>query len=225
MSVFVIGDTHLSHSADKPMDVFGSVWQNHAEKLRRNWCKTVKDGDTVVIAGDVSWGMSLEESLEDFRFLSALPGNKILLKGNHDYWWDTVSKMRRFLADNGIFDIEFLYNDSIIAEDIAICGTRGWVRGIGENDEKMISREAGRLERSLISAGDAKKVVFMHYPPVYAGGETLQFIEIMQKHGVERCYYGHLHAQSAARAVTGRVRGIDFFLVSADALDFCPLNI
>lgn len=226
MSVYIIGDTHLSGGVDKPMDVFGGAWENYTEKLKNNWIKTVKPQDSVVIAGDVSWAMSLNEALNDFKFLSSLPGRKLILKGNHDYWWETVSKMNRFLNENGINDIEFIYNSCAAAENYAVCATRGWWDRRSEQDEKIILREAGRLERSLQSAPpDLEKIAVMHYPPVFDGGYIEEFVSVMQKYGVRRCYYGHLHAGSIKNAVQGRHFGIDFFLVSADSLDFLPVSI
>ena len=226
MAVFVIGDTHLSGSVNKPMDIFGGAWENYTEKLKSNWIRTVGSQDTVVIAGDVSWGMSLDETLCDFKLLSSLPGRKVILKGNHDYWWDTVSKMTRFLNENGIYDIEFIYNSCVSADGFALCGTRGWMDQTTEQDRKIIAREAGRLERSLMSAPQGtERVVFMHYPPVYDSGYTEEFITVMQKYDVKRCFYGHLHASSIRKAVQGTHFGMDFFLVSADSIDFLPLNI
>ncbi len=226
MSVFIIGDTHLSGSVDKPMDVFGGKWENYTDKLKRNWIKSVGRDDTVVLAGDISWAMSLDEALTDFKFLESLPGRKIILKGNHDYWWNTVGKMQKFLNENDIKSIEFIYNNCAVAGDFAICGTRGWGERETKEDEKIIAREAGRLERSLISAPDGlEKIAVMHYPPLFENGSIVEFISIMQKYGVKRCYYGHLHAGSIFKAVQGMCFGIEFYLVSADSIDFLPVNI
>lgn len=229
MSLYVLGDPHLSQSTDKPMDVFGGAWNNYTEKLVSNWKKTVNHDDTVVIAGDFSWGMSLDEALADFKLIDGLPGRKLLLKGNHDYWWDTVTKMKRFLAQNGIATVDFLYNNSFEVGNVFVCGTRGWIIETGtvsETDEKIIRREAARLERSLASAPtDSEKIVFLHYPPIYENYRSEPFFEIMQKYGVKRCYYGHLHSASVKKAVQGEHFGINFCLVSADAIDFLPLNI
>lgn len=226
MSVFAIGDTHLSGAVNKPMDVFGGAWENYTEKLKYNWEKNVSDTDTVVIAGDVSWGMSMDEALCDFEFLSRLPGRKIIVKGNHDYWWDTVSKMTRMLNERGIFGFEFIYNSCVTAENYALCATRGWCERQNEQDDKIITREAGRLERSLKCAPQGlEKVVFLHYPPIFEGGCIDELVSVMQKYGVKRCFYGHLHAASIKNAVRGVHSGIEFFLVSADAIDFLPLKI
>ncbi len=226
MSIFIIGDTHLSGTADKPMDVFGGKWENYTEKLKTNWEASVGDEDTVVLAGDISWAMSLEDAKSDFEFLDSLPGRKVIVKGNHDYWWGTVGKMNAFLKENGIKSIEFIYNSSVTIGDMAICGTRGWGERQTEKDEKIIARESGRLERSLMSAPEnAEKIAVMHYPPVFENGYIAEFVRIMQKYGVKRCYYGHLHANSIPKAVQGMYQGIEFFLVSADSIDFLPVTI
>lgn len=228
MSIFIIGDTHLSQSVDKPMDIFGGRWQNYTDKLCQNWKNTITDTDTVIIAGDVSWGMSLNEALDDFLLLDSLPGKKLLLKGNHDYWWDTVSKMRRFLKENNINSIDFIYNNSFLCEGVNICGSRGWMLetdSCTQNDKKIIARECGRLERSLASAGDGEKIAVMHYPPVYNGFIAEPFIEVLKKYGVKRCFYGHLHSGSIKNADQGTIFDINFTLVSADAIDFLPINI
>lgn len=226
MSVYIIGDTHLSGGVDKPMDVFGGLWENYAEKLFSNWKDKVSKYDTVVIAGDFSWATSFEDAIADFRQLSSLPGNKAIIKGNHDYWWETVTKMTRILNGNGIYDIGFIYNSCLTVGGVSVCGTRGWVLPQNEEDNRMVAREAGRLDRSLSAAPPgAEKVAVMHYPPVTEFGEIPEFIEVMRKHGVKRCYYGHLHAASIKKAVVGRYFDIDFSLVSADSLDFCPLSI
>lgn len=228
MSVFVIGDTHLSQSVDKPMDIFGGRWENYTKKLCDNWQKTVRDTDTVVIAGDVSWAMSLKDALADFKLIDSLPGKKLLLKGNHDYWWDTVSKMRRFLEENGITTIDFIFNNSYFCDGLWLCGTRGWMlesTSATQSDKKIIARECGRLERSIQSAGEGEKIAFLHYPPLYEDTVAEEFIEILQKYGINRCYYGHLHGISIKNATEGTHFGINFSLVSADAIDFLPIKI
>lgn len=229
MSLYIIGDLHLSESTNKPMDIFGKAWSDHPTKLIENWKAIVDNSDTVILAGDVSWGMSLSEAHDDFKLIDSLPGKKVILKGNHDYWWDTVTKMSKFLMQNGIDTIEFLYNNSYVSENIAVCGTRGWTpetKNCTENDKKIISREAGRLERSLMSAPDGhERIAVLHYPPIYEDYTAMQFIEIMQKYNVKRCYYGHLHGPSVKNAVIGEHFGINFCLVSADSIDFLPLYI
>ena len=225
MALWTIGDLHLSHSTDKPMDIFGEKWKEHSRKIEISWQQNVAPEDTVVIPGDISWAISLEEIAADFAYLRRLPGRKILLKGNHDYWWETLSKMNRFLQNEGIEDIFFLQNNCYLYEGVAICGTRGWALE-GENHQKMIARETARLEMSLKSAPDnIEKIAFLHYPPVLQDLACMPMIEVMQKYGVKRCFYGHLHGLSIQNAVLGENFGINFSLVSADSLDFCPLNI
>ncbi len=228
MSVFVIGDTHLSQSVDKPMDIFGGRWENYTKKLCDNWQNTVRNTDTVVIAGDVSWAMSLADALADFKLIDSLPGKKLLLKGNHDYWWDTVSKMKKFLNENGITSIDFLFNNSFNCDGLWLCGTRGWMlesSSATAHDKKIIARECSRLDRSLGSAGEGERVAFLHYPPIYDEVVAPEFIEVLQKHGVNRCFYGHLHGISIKNAAEGTHFGINFKLVSADAIDFLPISI
>ncbi len=229
MAIYIIGDIHLSQGVDKPMDIFGGRWENYTQKLCENWRKTVSQNDTVIIAGDVSWGMSLSEALADFKLIDSLPGKKLIVKGNHDYWWDTVSKMRRFLSENEITSIDFIYNNSFEVDGISICGTRGWMLesiSCSENDKKIITREAGRLMRSLESSDEnTERVVVLHYPPVYDGNCAKEFIDVMKNYGVKRCYYGHLHGGSIQNADTGEHFGVNFYLVSADAIDFLPINI
>lgn len=229
MALYVIGDTHLSQSVDKPMDVFGDSWQNYTQRLCENWKKTVSQNDTVIIAGDVSWGMSLSEAAADFKLIDSLPGKKLVLKGNHDYWWDTVSKMRRVFSEYGITTVDFIFNNSFVTDGVAVCGTRGWMlesTSATENDKKIITREAGRLERSLASAPDGvEKIAVFHYPPVYDGNVAEQFVQMLQKYNVKRAYYGHLHGPSIKKADVGTHFGINFCLVSADAIDFLPINI
>lgn len=225
MALWTIGDLHLSHGVNKPMDVFGDKWKDHSLKIEKFWQKNVCAEDTVVIPGDISWAISLQEMIEDFKYLSRLPGHKILLKGNHDYWWETLSKMNRFFQQNEINDICFLQNNHYLYEDVALCGTRGWSLD-GEDHIKMISRETARLKLSLESAPEEnEKIVFLHYPPIYSDDVCLPMIKLMQEFGVKNCFYGHLHGISIQNAVVGEHFGINFSLVSADSLDFCLHNI
>lgn len=224
MALFVIGDTHLSFGSSKPMDVFEG-WAGFEEKLQSNWRARVGPEDTVVIAGDFSWAMSLEEAAADFRFLHALPGRKLLVKGNHDYWWTTMAKMDAFKDANGFGSVFFINNNAYAAGGIAVCGTRGWL--MEENtpqDTKMIRREAGRLRASVRAAKQlgGEPVAFLHYPPVGPAGACEPILSVLAEEGVTRCYYGHLHSASAARAVTGLYGGIRFSLISGDFLGFRP---
>ncbi len=224
MSIFVIGDTHLSFSCDKPMDIFGG-WQDYVSRLKKNWRAIVNDSDTVVIPGDISWAMSLEDAKEDFCFLHNLPGKKIILKGNHDYWWTTKKKMDTFLNENGFDSISILHNNAFKVGDFVLCGSRGWFYDAQTgHDEKVIMREAARLERS-IEEGEkltGEIIAFLHYPPVMADRKCEEIFSVLKKHEIRRCFYGHLHSQSNLYAVNGEVENINFSLISADFLEFCP---
>ncbi len=227
MSLYVIGDTHLSLGGSKPMDVFGGRWENYVEKLREGF-STVRPEDTTVICGDISWGMSLTEAREDFLFLHNLPGRKIILKGNHDYWWSTATQAYKFFAANGINSIEILNNNCCFYEDYALCGTRGWFyeESRGEaHDRKMLSRELMRLEASLKAAGEREKLVFLHYPPKMLNYECTEILDLLCAYGVRRCWYGHLHSGGRSLAFEGEYRGIRFKLVSADHVLFIPQRI
>lgn len=227
MALYAIGDLHLSLGTNKPMDVFGPKWANYVERIRENFSK-LNDDDVIVIAGDISWGMSLEQSLPDFQFIDALPGRKILLKGNHDYWWGTASKMKKFFAEHDITTLDILYNNAFFYGDHALCGTRGWFYELdhhGTHNEKVLLREIGRLETSLRQAGDREILCFLHYPPLYQGYYCPEILRLLREYKVKQCYYGHLHGQSHRRAIEGPWNGTDFSLVSADYLQFVPKKI
>ena len=223
MALYAIGDTHLSLSSDKPMDVFGGGWTGYVDKLRRGF-ESVEPEDTVVLCGDLSWGMSLEEAREDFAFLDSLPGRKLLMKGNHDYWWTTALKMRRFFQENGFSTLELLHNNCHFYGDIALCGTRGWFYE-EKGEQKVFKRELIRLEASLKAAGERPKLCFLHYPPCYQGYTCPEILALLEQYGVERCYYGHLHGGSHRLAVEGRQGGVAYYLVSADYVGFRPQKI
>ena len=234
MSIYVIGDLHLSFSQNKPMDIFGKNWEKHDEKIKNDWLSKVKKEDCVVLPGDFSWATYIEDAYLDFKYLNELPGKKILLKGNHDYWWTTVTSMKKFLEDNKFCNIDFLYNNSLEYEDKIFVGTRGWSFQESENSRKMINRENQRLELSIQDAikkyGNNKEIIaFLHYPPLISKNllenNCLEFYKTLKKYNIKRCYYGHLHGKSHAEAVIGNVEGIDFNLVSADYLDFKLLKI
>lgn len=234
MSIFVIADLHLSFNNPKPMDIFGENWTGHEEKIRKNWIEEVKEEDLVILPGDFSWETYLEDTKLDFEYLNKLPGKKLLLKGNHDYWWSTTTSMRKFLKENNFTNIDFLYNNSYEYENKIICGTRGWSIADEEMDKKLINRELIRLEISLKDGiskyGENKeKIVFMHYPPITKARiitqQEAEFVEMMKKYNVKRCYYGHLHGASIIDAVEGKIEGIEFKLVSADRLNFKLLKI
>ena len=228
MSLFVIGDTHLSLSTDKPMDIFGG-WKNYMQRLEENWRSVVQPQDTVIIPGDVSWGMSLEQAKEDFLFLHRLPGKKILMKGNHDYWWTTRAKMESFLEENGLDSLSILHNNAVSVEGLSLCGSRGWMFEQGqEHDKKIINREAGRIRASLQDAqqfGEQEKVLFLHYPPVFMQDSIPEFFEVMNQYGVRRCYYGHIHSQGCRFSFKGEWCGVQLEMVSADYLRFMPKKI
>ena len=223
MALFALGDPHLSLGANKPMDVFGGAWDGYVEKLEAGF-GVVKDGDTVVLCGDISWGMSLDEAEKDFAFLNALPGKKLLLKGNHDYWWTTAAKMQRFFAEHGFTTLDILHNNCHFYGGVALCGTRGWFYEEDQqgHNEKVFNRELIRLEASLKAAGEAEKLCFLHYPPCYEGYTCPEIIALMERYGVKTCYYGHLHGGSHRLAVEGERGGIEYRLVSADYLHFVP---
>ncbi len=221
MALYVMGDLHLSFSTQKPMDIFGEEWTNHAEKIQARWPLTPVD--TVVVPGDLSWAADFSQLYADLTFLDNLPGQKIISKGNHDYWWNTLSKLTRFAQS--FSSIRFLHNNSYEAEGVSICGTRGWTMGQSEEDEKILRREAGRLRLSLQTA-TLPPVVFLHYPPLFAATRCGEIMDVLSEFQVQECYYGHLHgARAIALAQQGNIEGIHFSLVSADYLNFIPKKI
>ncbi len=229
MALFAIGDLHLSLGTNKPMDVFKG-WQDYVQRLESAWREKISPEDTVVLAGDISWAMSLEGAISDFRFIDALPGEKWILKGNHDYWWNTHSKMSAFFEQNELLSLNILHNNCAEHKGAMLCASRGWMFEEGQaHDEKMRAREAQRLAHSLQCAhkknADAEKIAFLHYPPLYPDGSFEEIINVMKQYGVKRCYYGHLHGASIRRAVQGVHDGIDYTLISADAISFSPLEI
>ena len=230
MALYVIGDTHFSEGCNKPMDIFGGAWTGYRDKLVEN-LSVLQPEDVLVLAGDFSWGMSLQEALPDFRLLDSFPGKKLLIKGNHDYWWETVSKMKRFFAENAIETIDFLHNSCYFYNGAALCGTRGWFYDKNDpaaGDDKIFKRELLRLEASLKAAVDqgASEIdCFLHYPPVFAGTEVPQITEILSRYPVKRVFYGHLHGESLRGAFSGMRNGIYYAVVSADALGFKPIQI
>ena len=227
MALYAIGDLHLCLGAPKPMDIFGGNWVGYMEKLQKG-LSVLKPEDTLVLLGDLSWALSLEEAKEDFAFIDKIPGRKIILKGNHDYWWSTAAKFYKFCEENGFSNQWILNNNHYEYEDWAICGTRGWFfeedRG-GTHDEKVFRRELIRLETSLKSAGDKNKMVFLHYPPRYRGYECREIIELLERYEVRRCFYGHLHSESHKLAVEGLWGGVEYRLVSADYIGFKPVTV
>ena len=230
MALYSIADLHLPLGIDKPMDIFGSAWKNYVERLWENWQCTVKKEDTVVLPGDFSWATYLDQSTKDFEYLHKLNGRKILLKGNHDYWWTTMNKLREFIKINGFSGIDFLQNNSFMYGDTAICGTRGWIHPAWDNfsaeDRKIFDREVLRLELSLSSVKECGEIyVFTHYPPISAALENNDFTDMMKKYNVKKCFYGHLHSASHKNAVEGIVDGIEYKLVSGDYVGFNPVKL
>ena len=232
MSLYVIGDLHLTFSdPSKTMEVFPG-WENYQERIEKNWLETVKPEDTVVIAGDLSWGMSLQQAEPDFRFINGLPGRKIILKGNHDYWWVTKKKMETFFAENGFDTLNIIHNNHYAYENYGICGTRGWVNGTDGSrdvqDEKVLKREVQRLETSIKSAVEAglEPLVFMHYPPIFASNFNYDILEILYRYNIKECYYGHIHGRSAHElCVKNTYDGVNFHLISGDYIHFMPEKV
>ena len=224
MALYAIGDLHLCLSAPKPMDVFGGAWVGYMDKLREG-LKVIGPEDTTILLGDLSWSLDLDHAGEDFAFMDRIPGKKIIVKGNHDYWWSTAAKFNKFCAAHDFQNFCLLNNNCYQYEDWALCGTRGWFfeeDRSGQHDEKVFRRELIRLETSLKAAGDLQKMVFLHYPPRYKGYECTEILDLLQKYQVRRCFYGHLHGASHKLAMQGMWDGVDFRLVAADYLDFKP---
>lgn len=227
MALYAISDLHLSLSGDKPMDVFSEEWKNHDMRIRENWLKKVKEEDTVLLAGDLSWSMKLQGGKEELDFVAGLPGRKIIIKGNHDYWWGSITKL------NSMYDnMDFIQNNFFAYEDYAICGTRGWVLPgsslFKEEDEKIFRREVLRLKMSLDAAkkkGFQKFIVMIHYPPVNETFKDSEFTDIFEEYGVEKVIYGHLHGKSLQRVMIGERKGVEYILTSCDYIGFDPVLI
>ncbi len=225
MSLYAIADTHLSFGTNKPMDSFDG-WQDYTARLEKNWNKLVEDDDCVIIAGDVSWAMNFKELKPDFEFIEQLNGTKIILKGNHDYWWNTMSKMNRFLAENNFNSIKFLHNNAYDFDGFSVCGSRGWFfDSEEEQDEKVLSREVMRIRMSLDSAKNDERLVFLHYPPITTNDKCEEIFNVLKEYGIKKCYYGHLHSVAAKFAVDDTVDGIKLKCISADRLGFTPYLI
>lgn len=228
MSLYAIADLHLSLGTDKPMDVFCG-WNNYVSRLDENWRRIVKNNDTVVIAGDISWAMRLTHTFEDFSFIESLPGKKIFLKGNHDYWWTTRKKVEDYLKENNFNSISVLFNSAKIVENFAVCGTRGWSYDCStKEDIKILNREVGRLTTSIKIAKTFNKeiIVFLHYPPVFSGYECDEILSVLYEHNIKKCYYGHIHGrQIGKKAVIGNFHGINFQMISCDQVNFEPILV
>lgn len=226
MALFATADLHLSFGTDKPMDIFNG-WQDYTRKIEKNWRSLVSDDDTVVIAGDISWAMHLENIYNDFAFLESLPGKKIIGKGNHDYWWETKTKMDKYIERSGFSSLSILFNNAYACGELAVCGTRGWSYDCPQSEQLVLLRECGRLSAS-IEAGlkfGLEPVVFLHYPPVYGDYRCDEIMEVLHKYEIKRCYYGHLHGSAHRMAVTGNYEGIEMKLIASDFCSFSPVLV
>src|SRR6056297_2730682 len=229
MKIYSISDLHLDYEKNKPMDIFGDNWSNHEEKIFNNWEKTVQEEDLVLLAGDISWAISLEKGINDLKKIDELKGKKIISKGNHDYWWSTNSKLKKLHLKS----ISFLQNNSYNFNNVQVFGTRGWIDRssdeFSDKDEKIFNREIHRLELSINSGSDLEKttnIVLLHYPPFNMKGEPNEFVELMKKNRIDKCIYGHLHSKEGHRyVVEGRIEGIQFICSSADYIKFNPIEI
>ncbi len=228
LSLYVLGDLHLSFGTNKPMNIFKG-WGNHVEKITANWNSLVKDEDTVVVNGDISWATYLEDAEKDFRFINDnLKGEKIFIKGNHDYWWTTKAKLDAFLRQNGLDKIKILNNNSYLVDGISVCGTRGWINDGSEPfDQKLLNREAGRIEMSISAAEKlgGTPTVFIHYPPIFGNEKNNYIIDVLQKHGIKDCYYGHVHGAAVKKAFMGECEGISYHIASCDCVNFTPVLV
>ena len=227
MALYAIGDLHLCLGAPKPMDIFGGAWVGYMEKLKEGM-SVIGPEDTTVLLGDLSWALDLPSSAADFKWINSIPGRKIILKGNHDYWWSTAAKFNKFCQENGFENLYLLNNNCYEYGDYAICGTRGWFfeeDRSGQHDEKVFKRELIRREASLKAAGEKTKYVFLHYPPRYKGYECGEILALLEKYDVKRCFYGHLHGGSHKLAMEGLWDGVDFKLCAADYLGFKPFKV
>ena len=226
MALYAIGDLHLSLSVNKSMEVFGPAWENYHARIEEALGVLTED-DILILAGDTSWGMNLQEAEADFRFLDRFPGKKYLIKGNHDYWWTTAAKFRRFCEEKGIKSLELLHNNCAFYGDYALCGTRGWFLEEEQkpHNAKVLAREVLRLETSLQAAGEKPILCFLHYPPIYQGYQCPEILTVLAKYHVEQCCYGHLHGPTIRRRLEGKRGETDFSLISADYLEFVPKKI
>lgn len=238
MALYALSDLHLSFGINKPMDVFGSAWHDYMNRILQNWKNIITDDDLVIIGGDLSWATYLDEAKSDFEFLNSLPGKKLLVKGNHDYWWESVTKLKGYMQQNSFNTIDFLHNNSFVYKDYIISGTRFWLTpgtdGFCADDRKIYDRELSRLCLSLDAAkklekenpqNNFKKIVCLHYPPVTGSGADEKIIEVLKEYGVHKCIYGHLHGGGLKNAFCGIYDGIEFQLTSADYLEFAPLKL
>ena len=227
MALYAIGDLHLCLGAPKPMDIFGGAWVGYMDKLKEGM-SVIQPEDTTVLLGDLSWSLDLPNAKADFAWINEISGRKIILKGNHDYWWSTAAKFQKFCAEHGFENLHLLNNNFFEYDGYAICGTRGWFfeeERSGQHDEKVFKRELIRLETSLKSAGEKEKYCFLHYPPRYRGYECPEILQLLKNYDVKLCCYGHLHSESHKLAIEGMHDGVDFRLCAADFLRFKPMRL
>ncbi len=229
MSLYAISDLHLAlFNKEKNMEAFRG-WANYVQRIEKNWKALVKEDDEVVVAGDISWALKLKDSKDDLAFLNALPGRKILLKGNHDLWWSTKKKVEDFFAENNFNTLKLLYNTACVSNNVAICGSRGWLYDSeNKDDRKILLREAGRLEFSLKDSlrFGLETIAFLHYPPVYSEFKVQEILDVLKKYNIKKCYFGHIHGSIASKvASTASYEDIKFQLISADSCNFTPILV
>lgn len=222
MKVYAISDLHLSTNVNKPMNVFGSAWDNYLEKIKESWQALVTEEDIVVIAGDISWAMKLEDAKADLDWIASMPGKKVFIRGNHDYWWKSPSSIRSLLPEN----MYLVQNDSIKLGNYIFCGSRGWTvpekkAYQKESDKKIFDREVLRMEMSIKSAVQKKKegdivIAMIHYPPFNSRAENNELTELFEKYGVEIVIYGHLHGQDGKFMLKHLKNGVEYYLTSCD---------
>lgn len=236
MSLFVISDLHLDVlTNEKSMEIFGDKWKDYTQKIYKNWTRIITDDDVVVIPGDISWALNLENSVYDLKWIDALPGKKIIMKGNHDFWWSTLTKMKRFFEENNISTIDILHNNAIETENYILAGSRGWfvdksvqpVKALTADYEKILNREKIHLRMSLeeakkMQSSSGKEIlVFFHFPPIWNGFECIEIIDVLKEYNIERVFFGHIHGSYNVSS-SFEYNGIKFKMVSADFVDFIP---
>ncbi|MCD1147224.1 metallophosphoesterase [Peptoniphilus sp. KCTC 25270] len=230
--IWAIGDLHLDHTGQKPMDIFGGNWANHEERIFTFWKENIKEEDTVLIVGDISWALRLEDSVPDLERIHHMPGTKLLIKGNHDYWWSSLAKLNNL----DLHSLHYIFNTGRVINGVGYCGTRGWSdidsNSFDEQDEKIYKREMDRLNRSIDAMEELGKenpihtrIAMIHYPPFSSKGEPNDFAKILSERGIDLCIYGHLHAYGHKYIVEGEFDGVRYQCVSSDYIDFQPVKL